>query len=248
MHSLTSFADGIFDAALALVYPQPCAICGRNVEARDDGVTCRPCWEATRLFDAGETLCRKCGCLSPVSLTANQRKDFHCGRCLDDEFTVARACGAYEGGLRASILELKRRPHVPRHLVNLIHELQQREPLNSAELIVPVPLHQERERQRGFNQATVLARALAHASQLPIDEQSVIRTLRTERHRAGMDAKARRASVAKAFVVKRNASIVGRRVLLIDDVYTTGATVSACAKALSEAGALEVLVLTVARV
>jgi ComF family protein len=185
--------------------------------------------------------------LSLAHVSEDQREAVRCGRCEDDAFTAARACGFYEGALRASILELKRQPHAPRRISRLIHELQNREPLNGADLIVPVPLHGERERQRGFNQAIILARELARVSGLPIDEYSVARRIHTERHRAGMDAKARRRSVANAFEVRRPDLITGKTVLLVDDVFTTGATVSTCSAALTSAGARDVFVLTIAR-
>jgi ComF family protein len=126
-------------------------------------------------------------------------------------------------------------------------EAQQRTPLNNATRVVPVPLHPERMRERGFNQAAVLAAALARLTGLPLDESSLVRTLHTERHRAGMDARARRESVDKAFAVRRPRLVEGERILLIDDVFTTGATVSSCASALRAAGAQEVFVLTIAR-
>ena len=126
-------------------------------------------------------------------------------------------------------------------------ETQQREPLDSATRIVPVPLHPKRQRERGFNQATELGRALASLTGLPLDEWSLVRTIHTERHRAGMDAQTRRESIEAAFEVKHPRLIAGASVLLIDDVFTTGATVSACASALQSAGAQEVFVLTVAR-
>jgi competence protein ComFC len=113
--------------------------------------------------------------------------------------------------------------------------------------IVPVPLHPERERARGFNQAALLARELSRLTGLPADEGSLVRTAHTERHRAGMDAKARRESVENAFSVTHPRLIEGERVLLIDDVFTTGATVSACAEALRAAGARDVFALTIAR-
>lgn len=244
---ISPIANLAFDAALALIYPQACAVCGRSVESRHDGVACAPCWEATPLFQEADTVCWKCGSLSGVSVSKDKRQAGRCGRCDDDAFTVARACGSYEGALRASILELKREPHVARRLAVLLHAVQRREPFNSADVIVPVPLHADRERERGFNQAVVIARELARLSRLPIDEHSVVRRLHTERHRAGMDAKARRKSVADAFAVRHTDLIAGKRVLLIDDVFTTGATVSACATVLNESGANAVLVLTIAR-
>jgi len=245
MSNLTSHA---YDVALSLVYPQPCAICGRNVESRHDGVACAACWAATHFYRREDTYCWKCGALSLARVSEERRESVRCGRCDQDAFTLARACGSYDGALRASILQLKRQAHVPAHLVSLMHELQQREPLNSAELIVPVPLHESRERERGFNQAAVIARELARVTKLPFDEHSFIRRGHTERHRAGMDAKARRQSVADAFAVRRNDLIAGKRVLLVDDVFTTGATVSACADTLKKEGVHEVFILTVARV
>jgi ComF family protein len=142
---------------------------------------------------------------------------------------------------------LKREPRVARRLAVLLHEVRLRRPLDAADLIIPVPLHADRERERGFNQAVVIARELARLSWLPLDEHSVVRRLHTERHRAGMDAKARRQSVADAFAVRHRDLIAEKRVLLVDDVFTTGATASACAAALRAAGAGGVFVLTVAR-
>src|SRR5438045_6522127 len=130
--NLASFiASHAFDAALALVYPQACAVCGGSVESRHDGVACLRCWNEAPLFRGDETLCWKCGALSLASVSEDKRETIRCGRCDDDAFTAARACGLYEGALRVSILELKRQPHVARRVVRLMYELQQREPLNS---------------------------------------------------------------------------------------------------------------------
>jgi len=237
----------IYDAALALVYPQVCAICGASVESRHDGVVCAACWQTTRVFTQDDTLCWKCGQFTEAAISHDRRQSVRCGRCDEEAFTGARACGFYEGALRASILELKREPHVPNRLARLLSDALRREPINSADLIAPVPLHPKRERERGFNQALLLARELARIGGLPLDEHSVVRRLHTERHRAGMDAKARRKSVAQAFAVRHPKLVAGQRLLLVDDVFTTGATVSACASAIKEAGAAEVFVLTIAR-
>jgi ComF family protein len=244
---LTTLTSTLYDAALALVYPQACAVCGGSVESRHDGVACAACWNATRLFADDDTLCWKCGAFTPARVRDDRRRSIRCGQCDEDSFTAARACGFYEGALRASVLELKREPHVAARLARLMFSAQQREPINSADLIIPVPLHPSRERERGFNQAALLARELSRQSKLPLDEHSVVRRIHTERHRAGMDARARHESVANAFAIRHPDAIKGQRVLLIDDVFTTGATVSACAAVLRDAGAEEVFVLTVAR-
>jgi len=239
--------SGLYDSALALVYPQACVECGSNVESRHDGVVCAACWTATRLFRKADTLCWKCGAFSSASVAADKRQTIRCGKCDIDMFSAARACGSYEGGLRASVLALKREPQVARRLATIMHEAQKRSPLDAADLIVPVPLHADRERERGFNQASLLARELARMTKLPLDEHSLVRRIHTERHRAGMDARARRESVADAFAVRHPKLIAGRRVLLVDDVFTTGATVSVCAAALMNAAAKDVYVLTIAR-
>ena len=236
-----------YDSLLALVYPQPCAVCGGSVESRAWGVACANCWQRTRVFSEGEIVCWKCGLPSVGTVPNDKREQVRCRRCDEDAFTAARACGIYEGALRASVLHLKHQPHLCRKLKDQLTGIQQQHPLNQATRIVPVPLHPERQKSRGFNQATLIGRELSLAASVPLDEVSLVRTSHTNRHRAGMDAKGRRETVADAFRVAYPALISGERVLLVDDVFTTGATVSSCAKTLLEAGAVEVFVLTLAR-
>jgi ComF family protein len=245
--SLSTLTSQAFDAALALVYPQPCAVCGRSVESRHDGVACERCWGNAPLFRGDETLCWKCGAPSSAPVSDDQRKTVRCGRCDDYSFTNVRACGLYDGALRASILELKRQPHIARRLAERMYETQRRAPLIDADVVIPVPLHSARERERGFNQALVLAQALAQLSHLPLDPYLLVRRTQTKMHRAGMDAKARRQSLTDAFAVRHPKLVAGKCVLLVDDVFTTGATASACAAELQAAGTDAVFVLTVAR-
>lgn len=242
--------NSLYDASLSLLYPQACVACGvESVEARADAPACAACWDSTRLFTDADTLCWKCG--APATgigiVPEENRAEIRCRRCDAEAFTAARACGVYEGALRAAVLSLKREPHVGARLARLLSETQRRPPLSGATRVVPVPLHPEREHERGFNQAALLGRALAARAGLMLDEWSLARVTHTERHRAGMDARARRETVENAFRVARPRMVEGERVLLVDDVFTTGATVSACAAALREAGASEVYILTVAR-
>jgi ComF family protein len=123
----------------------------------------------------------------------------------------------------------------------------EREPLSSSTRVVPVPLHPKRLQSRGFNQASIVATAVAKTLELPLDEASLVRVSTTEKYRAGLDRKGRHDTVAGAFAVSHPRLIEGENILLIDDVFTTGATVSACAEALLCAGAANVYVLTIAR-
>lgn len=244
---LGKLAETFYDAALALLYPQGCAVCGACVESQADGAACQSCWTKTRIFSSGDVLCRKCGALLQGTVVEEKREGVLCRRCEPEHFTAARAVGVYEGALRASVLALKREPFVPERLQQLLYNAWQRQPLAGASRIIPVPLHQKRLRARGFNQAAELGRALCRLTHLPLDESSLKRTVHTERHRALMDERARRESVEDAFQVARPRLVEGEQVLLLDDVYTTGATVSACALSLLNAGAQSVYVLTLAR-
>jgi ComF family protein len=244
---LTSYVKLICDALLTLVYPQACVICQRSVERRALGVACEDCWNSTRLFTADETSCWKCGAPFIGSEVLSNRTEVRCHRCDSFAFTAARACGIYEKALREVVLNLKRQPHVPEFVVDSLVNTASREPLNESTLIVPVPLHQHRLQMRGFNQASIIARALSTSLQLPINEVSLNRTSHTEKYRAGLDVKGRSDTVAQAFEAAYPRLIAGEKILLIDDVFTTGATAAACAKALIEAGADSVFVLTVAR-
>ncbi|HEX8187911.1 MAG TPA: hypothetical protein VF586_06160, partial [Pyrinomonadaceae bacterium] len=204
MARLTDTLDRLFDAALALVYPQGCAACGvRGVERRADWPACAACWAATRLFEGGETLCWKCGAPAGGEVPPEVRPTVRCRRCDAEAFTAARACGLYEGALRAALLGLKRDPFVPPRLARMLREASRRPPLDAARLVLPVPLHPERERERGFNQAALLASSVAKGAGLPFDGWSLARAARSGRHRAGMDARARRESVEGAFAVTR---------------------------------------------
>ena len=244
---LTRAAQFFYDAMLTVAYPQVCTICFRSVERRRFGVVCEACWQETRIFDGGETMCWKCGLLSPGDAPEILPEVVSCRRCDPQSFTAARAVGPYEGALRESVLQLKRQPHISEHLEQLLLAVAKREPLQHSTRIVPVPLHATRLRSRGFNQAALIAKALSKNLALPLDEVSLVRVSSSEKYRAGLDAKGRRDTVAGAFAVPYPKLVENENILLVDDVFTTGATVSACAEALTAAGARNVFVLTVAR-
>jgi ComF family protein len=174
-----------------------------------------------------------------------------CGKCGDAPFFAARSCGLYTGTLEASILFLKTHPHP--HLCARLRSIvavslvENREAL-AADLLIPIPLARSRKRERGYNQASVIAKTLSPVSGISLDERSLIRARYTERHRAGMDAKDRARSLHRAFKVVRPEVVRGSSVLLVDDLYTTGSTATSAAAALLEAGATRVSLFTIARV
>jgi ComF family protein len=235
----------LFDSILTLIYPQACRICQGSVEKQADGFVCAECWAETKIFDGNETLCHKCG-----AFLLDKSSDFEtfCRRCDEDFYDFAKAVGSYENALLTSIIQLKHTPFVPARLVNLLSEAFQNSDFQAVNLIIPVPLSKKRLSERGFNQAELLAQSLAKQTGLTLDKTSLKRRIHTEKSRRGMDRKSRMESVKNAFEVVSPRLIDGKSILLIDDVFTSGATVSNCAKSLKKAGAEKVYVLTVARV
>ena len=233
------------DSVLSVIFPRKCVVCGGGVEHHAAGPACARCWAETRIFALGEPLCEKCGApLFERSGTAYLR----CGECREHEYERAFSVGIYEKALAAVIVSLKREPHIPRRLVEEIGRVIDGRPeIGEATVLIPVPLSRQRLRERGFNQASVVAQLVSKFLNVRVDEHSVGRSTHTHMHRGLMDRKAREASVAKAFEVLRPRLISGERVLLVDDVFTTGSTVSACAAVLKKAGAESVNVFTLAR-
>ena len=234
----------IFDSLLTLAYPQACGICQNSVENLSDGVVCSDCWNETHIFSGKETVCHKCG-----KFLSENETDFlaFCHQCNDHFYDRARAAGLYENGLLASILHLKREPFVGKRLQKIFISAFENSNFPGASKIIPVPLSKKRLIERGFNQAAVLAEILADSVKIELDTRSLVRKIHTPMHRAGMDTKARELTVKNAFEVKRPKMIEGKIIVLVDDIFTSGATASACAKVLKKHGATKVYVFTVAR-
>lgn len=224
--------ERILNPLLTLAYPQACRICQNSVESANYGSACHECWKKTRVFSGKETICHKCGRFLSTSENGFQ---IFCHFCDEQFYDRARAVGLYENALQVSVLQLKKEPYVPKYLQELFLEAFEKSEFQDSTKIIPIPLSKKRLIERGFNQAAVLAKILAGAVNIEIDENSLVRKIHTPVHRAGMDTKARESSVKNAFEVKRPKLIKGK-ILLVDDVFTSGATASACAKALKKAG------------
>lgn len=232
------------DPIISLVFPQECAVCGNAVERHADGVVCSACWAATTVFNGSELLCGKCGAyFGPRAAPVEVR----CHNCDDHHYERACAAGVYEKGLSASILRLKATPSIPRRLREMVRSALDVAGLPAIDLIMPVPLSKLRRVERGFNQAEMIADELSKILRVSVDQHSLVRRSHTPIHRVGMDQKARELTVENAFHVLRPNLIKGRSILLADDVLTSGATASNCAKVLKKNGSGSVYVFTLAR-
>jgi competence protein ComFC len=220
-------------SALAdLFYPQYCVGC----ERRASDLLCRTCFEA--LPHLGRPACARCG--MPTAF-----ETFVCDECkgVDFGFESARAPLKYTGVGREIVHALKYRGYtrvVERLATPLM--LGVLDATDRFDAVVPVPLHRSRRRRRGFNQAELLARGVAGKINAPVS--GTLQVVRRTRDQVELSATERRANVSGAF---RAGGRVRGRVLLIDDVFTTGATMSACAEALLRAGAREVHALSLCR-
>ena len=236
----------IYDSLLALTYPQACRICEGIVEDSRDGVVCGVCWDRTRIFTGAETTCHKCQ-KSLIKASSDNSKQTFCRECDEHYYDLARAVGIYEYALSTSVLNMKKKPIVSKRLKHLLCEAYKETPFENVDFVVPVPLSKKRLIERGFNQASTLAKLIAVDSEINLNEKSLLRIKHSGFHRTGMDKKGRSLSVKDSFKVKNSKMIKNKRILLVDDVFTSGATASSCAKALKKSGAKKVYVFTIAR-
>jgi ComF family protein len=227
---------------LEFFLPRLCAFCGQVVERAAKTAVCQAC--AGQIDWVASPLCLCCGRV----FVAKEALDHLCGDCQADPppFRRARAAALYTGPAREAVRRFKygRRLHYLPVMQAWLRQPPVLELLQAADLLVPVPLHRQRLQQRGFNQALLLAQGLP---EVPLGRETLVRVRHTM-PQAGLKPKERQENVHRAFTVPRPPEVEGKNLLLLDDVFTTGATVRECARVLLAAGARQVEVLTVARV
>ncbi len=244
----------IAESLFAVLFPADCRICSAPLVKISRLPVCGECLSAMRPIAGG--VCAVCGerLFSPYALSGPDEP--RCGLCrrLAPPFARASAYGSYESGLRELIHLLKYGEVRPaanvlgRMLAEAVRDL---EPDFGAGpiVVVPVPLHRGKLRQRGFNQAELIVRAAMKFS--PLRDRMrlgpVLDRTRATASQTGLTGHQRRENLRGAFKVTRPDDIKDRQALVVDDVYTTGATVSECARVLRRAGATRVWVATVAR-
>jgi ComF family protein len=205
----------------------------------------------------GSFLCQSCQAELPRARPPRcpicwqpQRQAAPCGRCREERpaFEGARSLYLYEGAAREAVRALKYNylSALAEPMAQLMAHYVEEEEAIEADLLVPVPLYGRRQRLRGYNQSALLARELSRLGGLPLAERGLARCRNTPPQARSAGAEARRGNVADAFKADRR-WVEGKRILLIDDVMTTGATLDACARVLREAGAASVWALTFAR-
>jgi ComF family protein len=237
--------------ALDALLPPRCLACGGGVDAQ--GALCAACWQNINFL--GPPCCSRCGLPFPYDAGAG----VECADCIahPPPFERARAVFAYDDHSRRLILAFKHAdrlhgmPAFGRWLARSGADL-----LAEADLVAPVPLHWTRLFRRRFNQSALLAQAavaawlphgVPHGPSAPVFAPELLVRRRRTRSQGHLSRLQRAENVRGAFALKPGAEVAGKRVLLVDDVLTTGATIEACARVLKRAGAARIDVLTLAR-
>ena len=233
------------DAFLNFLFPVKCLLCHKDL-LHAQGL-CDVCFLGMEYISP--PICLKCG----IPFPSDVGRDHLCGNCLTSgvHFGKARAVGHYKGTMQEAIHQFKHKKKVllAGPLGALMADYDSDEiDFESYDLLIPVPLHFKRLRERGFNQALSLARSIGRKYEIPIDYTGLKR-IRWVEPQTNLKMKERKRNVMGAFYIsdRHREMYEGKSILLIDDVYTSGATVNECSKVLMNAGTSGVDVLTLCR-
>jgi competence protein ComFC len=226
-------------------FPSFCRLCGRLLERPGERVVCEDCWGKVR--PPRPLRCPVCG-----AFFEGGGGPHLCGKCSDKKppFAAHRSCGRYEGVLKDLILLFKYRrlSVLGRGLAAYAERTagEDEEFWQGVDFLVPVPLHPRRKRSRGFNQAKVFAMELGKLKRIDVLEGVLVKTVNVP-PQTSLEAKEREKNVKGVYRVEKPDRIRGKVVMLVDDVFTTGATIGECSREILEAGAREVRAVTIAR-
>ena len=240
----------ITEGLLNLVFPLDCKICEKPIRESKGYSICEDCFKTIELIE--HPYCVKCG--KPLLLTDffEQNREILCLDCKRKKysFEFSRSTGIYDKVLKKCIHLLKyqgeKKLAKPLGKLMVDYLLKNDEFENKLDLIIPVPLHKNDLKKRGFNQSVLLGKVIGDYFSIPVGESVLIKKKITP-FQVNLSKKEREKNILKAFLVEKPEKIKGRNILILDDVFTTGATVEECAKELMKARAKNIFVLTLAR-
>jgi ComF family protein len=249
LQTLRACLRDVYGSLVSVFFPAPCRLCGSVLDTASRIPICHSCLASIGALRG--PCCGRCGrpFASSVALEAQDVPLCHiCRRSLYD-FDVARSYGPYNTTMAGAIMLLKYQEVTPlaAWFAELVRETFERNrEICLCDVVVPVPAHAARLRERGYNHAEVIAKPLARSLGLPCRSYLLVRS-RPRPDKLRLTMRERWRSVRGAYTIRQGLRVDNLRVLLIDDVLTTGATLDACSRALRKAGAAKVVALTVAR-
>jgi len=230
----------------SVIFPSQCLGCAEILNAGENRIFCPACQAKVNVISGA--ICSVCGINFPDSPSPGHL----CGDCLENKpfFSCARAVFSYDSFILEAIHRFKyhRDFAAGETLASFMADFAFPD-VNFSEytMVMPVPLHIKKLRQRGFNQSLILAKAVGKKHKIPVDF-SLLKRIRFTESQTGMNKDERRKNIRGAFEITAGEKIAGQNIILVDDVFTTGATANECAKTLLKAKAEKVAVLTLARV
>ena len=233
------------DDLLDFIYPQTCPIC-RNPLEREEKDVCEECWKALSLLPS--PYCPYCKCFLE---NEDEITDHQCASLSgpkERRILAVRSLGTFDDHYQKFVHRLKydKKIHLGKRLAQKLGEsMSEEREFAGCDMVIPVPLHRARERERGFNQSEVLAKGISRAIGISLTK-GILKRKRNTKDQTYLNAQQRAENVRGAFVVTHPKKIDGKRVILVDDVMTTGATLNECARMLLDAGAENIFAVTLA--
>jgi len=231
------------DDILDFVYPQTCPIC-RTPLKREEKDVCEDCWKALALLPS--PYCPYCMSFLEDEITNHQCA--YLRRPKDRRILAVRSLGTFDDHYQKLIHRLKydKKIHLGKRLAQMLGEsISQEKDFAGCDMVIPVPLHRARQRERGFNQSEVLAEGISQATGLPL-VKDVLKRKKNTKDQTYLNVQQRAENVRGAFVVTQPERISDKNVILVDDVMTTGATLNECARVLLDSGAENIFAVTLA--
>ncbi len=243
--TISDFLVQLKDDVLNFVYPQSCPICHKPL-ARGENQVCQECWETLAVLPA--PFCPYCKSF----IEDDDSVVGHGSVCLsppeDRRILAVRSLGTFDDYYQKLIHRFKYGKKLPLGKTlaeSLGRAVSETKCFTNCDVVIPVPLHRARQRERGFNQSDILAQGISESTGIAL-AQGVLKRKRNTKDQTYLNAQQRADNVRGAFVVKEPDRMEGRTVILVDDVMTTGATLNECAGLLRAAGATDVFAATLA--
>jgi len=241
----------IKEGLLNLIFPLDCRICEKPIRESKGYSICEDCFKTIELID--KPYCVKCG--KPFLISTDlfrQDKEILCVDCKRKKysFEFARSVGIYHGVLKECIHLFKyygeKKLAEPFGELLIDYLVKDKEFKKKVDLIIPVPLHKNDLKERGFNQSVLLSRIIGNYFSIPVKEEVLIKKKLTS-SQVNLSKKDRENNILRAFSIDKPEEIKGENILILDDIFTTGSTVEECAKELKKAKVNNIFILTLAR-